>query len=528
MITRHALAGVLLASIILASGELPPVSVSAPAPAEAAFEPLTWNADVKDNGNGTKTADILGGWVNYMDAGNQWKAIDTTLAQTATGFVMNKAPFAFRAPLLANGQATFYSNNRYDIFTKRNIEDAPMEMKMQADAQPVAGQIYDMSHAGSQDAVLYPNAYPQWNADLIYYVKHGRAPELQKLIRYNAIPAPCSDPQATLQASFGIELGETPDIYKEGSQTKWKTQTMRTQKKLAFRRSGSDVRGIGMREFRVWDSRIPTPRVPRKEQLINVDIAVNGNGYTLTKNTPCSFFTGAVIPVFADTTSTFYPDSTVSTSFDGAAGKEGPDDSTYATIRDGNGTFARINQASDGACSFLQAGSASNTWFMIADGFFLFDISIIGALQTVTDATFSLVVNSKAAGLTDSYGIVAATTASNTTLATTDYEGTVSNTTRFATDKASGSITADGATYNDWVFNATGVAAVDAAKTGVVKIGLKNASNIDNTAPSWAAGNPVASLTCAMADAGSTSTDPKLSVTYSAAATTTARSVIFY
>src|SRR3990167_4549904 len=118
-------------------------------------EPLTWNADVTKKEEGRNVASFHGKWINYLDVDDKWKKIDPTLRQVADGFLMDKGPFIFKAPLYADGQAILTANNRWDVFDRKKIEAAPMdEGLLSLDAAHVAGTLFNYDAVG-QTAVLY-------------------------------------------------------------------------------------------------------------------------------------------------------------------------------------------------------------------------------------------------------------------------------------------------------------------------------------------------------------------------------------
>ncbi|OGZ13424.1 MAG: hypothetical protein A2942_01090 [Candidatus Lloydbacteria bacterium RIFCSPLOWO2_01_FULL_50_20] len=209
-----------------------------------------------------------------------------------------------------------------------------------------------------------------------------------------------------------------------------------------------------------------------------------------------------------NTTDIFYP------STDGRAYRI-PASETFATIRAGAGQGSPTGETSAAAVT-LQASGTSNQYNVLTRGFFLFDTSPIGT-DSISSSTLSLVASNTSFfdDFTDSVGVVAATTASDSDVANSDFEGTVGNTTRWATDRTIASLAHDDATYNSWTLNATGIAGIN--KTGITKIGLKSALDIDNTAPTW--GSELASNVIfyfADNEGAGTTADPKLVVVHSA------------
>jgi hypothetical protein len=147
-----------------------------------------WNSETYKE-DGKVKMEIHGGWVNYMNESLDFVPINCLPLKTPEGFVVTQAPFNFIAPLYADGEAFFESDVRYDIFRKERINDDPFGVYMKAkQASHVPGKLFDINGDGRKDAVIYENAFPKWNADLIYYIKHGRAPRLEKLVRFNSAP----------------------------------------------------------------------------------------------------------------------------------------------------------------------------------------------------------------------------------------------------------------------------------------------------------------------------------------------------
>lgn len=221
-----------------------------------------------------------------------------------------------------------------------------------------------------------------------------------------------------------------------------------------------------------------------------------------------------VIGKVGNTTSTFFPDpNPETTTFDGWSANTTA--STFADLRAGTGDTSN-DLDSDSAIVTLNSSATSNQYNVFTRSFFLFDTSTIPDADTVDSATISFVVSATSFlnAFLQSVGVVAATTASNTAVANADFEGTVNNTTRWATDKAFADITADDATYTDWALNATGVSAI--SKTGVTKFGMKLSGDIDNTAPTWVASDS-SNVRAKMAELAGTDDDPKLTVVHTGA-----------
>src|SRR3990167_6773131 len=222
----------------------------------------TWNARpiVKD---GLPATEFHGKWLHYLDADDAWQDIDCLIKETAEDFRVVEAPFNFIASKFADEAVLFESDNRFDVFNKTKITAAPFGVRMRAiQASHVAGQLFDINGDGRLDAVIYPQAFPQWNADLIYYVKHGRAPRLEKLVRFN------SEPAADLDIEFELVYSDVPEITptKIGVVARNDLRVINRELLKVGGKISHDKgfyirkwdepqkRGIGMKAVRIWDS----------------------------------------------------------------------------------------------------------------------------------------------------------------------------------------------------------------------------------------------------------------------------------
>lgn len=207
------------------------------------------------------------------------------------------------------------------------------------------------------------------------------------------------------------------------------------------------------------------------------------------------------------TTSTFYPDAgTGATTVDGVATRD--DTSTFASIHDGNGT--RVFPTNTALWVAYMGTNASSQFQEMDRGFFLFDTSSIPDVDAVTAAVFSGYAGNTSIDSFAEAGHVRLTASSpavDDDLAAADYQGTVGNTTAYATDITVASWLIS--QYNDITMNATGRAAI--SKTGITKLGTRIKFDADNTSPTVAASKGCA-IRAYLADNGSN--QPKLVVTH--------------
>jgi len=151
----------------------------------------TWNSNTIQLSNGKLQTDFRIKWVNYLDENNSWKSINPDFVKVGNEWIVKDAPFIAKAPLKSDGIATFISNNRWDIFDKKKITSPPLTQTIQAlNVNSVEG-VKEKGNLGFGNTtyIVYENAYPSLNADLIYWVHQGRGTRLDKLVRFNTAPS---------------------------------------------------------------------------------------------------------------------------------------------------------------------------------------------------------------------------------------------------------------------------------------------------------------------------------------------------
>lgn len=223
-------------------------------------------------------------------------------------------------------------------------------------------------------------------------------------------------------------------------------------------------------------------------------------------------------------TDTFYPDPHAeTTTVDGRALRHTA--GTWAAVRDGNGTLAFDDNSTAADMVYLETNTSSQI-AEIDRAFFLFDTSSIPDSNSITAATFSIYVNSKSCTTVETcyVRLVASTITSNTAVAASDYQGTVSNTTAFATDRQVSALSTGA--YNDFSMNATGIAAI--SKTSVTKLGLRSNFDADNTSPTLDGSSDVLIINGFYAEYTGTSRDPKLVVTHEVPTATPPAQVLLF
>lgn len=435
------------------------------------------------------------GYINYKGADGKWWSIDTTIIDAGSEFIMNKAPFFCSFPKLSTGTATMTANNKHDIFKKEDITAPDFIMSIDApdvDTQnPVQGQLIDINGDGKFNAVLYPMAFPQWDADLVYYVEPGRAPKLKKLILAH------SDAIGGDKAEFHMGYSHAPEIssrkipqgltrrqHRDECHGRLNTPIPVDSDEGFYVRMPEDLtlqkRGIGIKEFEIKDS-------AGKVATIQADIRKHGQGFKLTKYIPSDFFDAETIyPVAIDAVFTINPDGHIETStFDGYAWR-GAVNETWANItaNAGSGSIDNINRT---RAPQILASTTLDRYAFNLRGKQTFDILVVGleSIAGIKIGEFGR-VKTNGLGASPGYNIYEATTVSETAMTPGDY-----NIATFGTTELIDTVEYDDydiGVYNISDFNAAGIASAEAALagTGIWKLGIVNPEyDMAQVQPPW-------------------------------------------
>lgn len=452
----------------------------------------TWNADSVVTGN-SKTTKIHVGWLNFLDSNNEWVRINSNIVDNGSHFGVQGAPFSVQFPKFSDGKAEFINDNRFDVFEKSIITEKPVSMEIIAEGVTrVAGHI-ETGDLGSGECsyVIYPNAYPF--GDLIYYVDHGRAPRLKKLVRFTEAP------KQDIEVDFKIRFSDLMNTYQLRNKRKMKMlNDLNTEFGISNKFNGQ--RGIGLKDFKIWDSGINKVIAPIR---VSFSLPIIGGWQTLTKKIPKAFFDNVVYPVFTDTTSTFYPDpDTESTCVDGHVGNT---NTVWATARAATtGTISSDSGTSISEDNYLLGGN-----YGIYRIFVLFDTSAIPDTDTIDSGVLKLkpeiLVNDDNDGQ-DYITVVPTTPASNTAIATGDFDAL--SFTKQSDDIDHGTMSVG--TYVTLTLNSTGKGNV--SKTGITKFGIVGGHDFENAAS--AAGENW--FRAYSSEVSGTTSDPYLQITHSA------------
>ena len=503
----------------------------------------TWNAR-KVSSNQTE---FHVGWVNYLDENDDWQEIDCIVTKTDSDFTVTKAPFNFSAPLYSDGVAFFESDSKFDITTKAKITADNYGLYITArNVTRVEGELFDINGDGRLDAVIYKQAYPDIDADLIYYVKHGKAPRLEKLVRFNSVLSADTD------IEFHLRYTDTPaitpstlDASKDRDDEATANRTKLKNGELISQDNGfyikpfgvSENRGLGMKNIKIWDSTVTNEDTVRKIETVDTDIKTDGSGYSiLTKHIKASFFSGVTYPVYTDATTAFNPDAHVeSTSTDNGlwdfnssvtSGNWNTVHDMSASNRDQGDDYDRLE------LGHLRTNASSK--FLWIRNYILFDTSAINDTHAASAATLSFVL--KVAYDRSSAGsssispttnvLVQSSPASSTNIVKDDWDqcGAINDPdegtdTRF--DPYS-DWTVD--SYNDITLNDTGLSWIDVG--GVTKFGIRNTIDALDDYPGTNKHSNHGDV--ASADASGTSEDPKLTVTHAIPTTFTPKAITMF
>jgi sec-independent protein translocase protein TatA len=277
--------------------------------------------------------------------------------------------------------------------------------------------------------------------------------------------------------------------------------------------------GASFKEFKkaikIWDSNYNNidPNESWKMQYIDTELEVKPGKetYILTKIVPALFFQDAVLPVYTDTESTFYPDAgSGGTTVDGHVGYD-PEGGSWDNMHDHAGVVVTDTYATIQV--IMGAHASSNQWASMYRGIFTFDTSDIGS-DTIDSATLEVVLES--VGYVDywssSVSLTAAAPANINALESGDYDSLGDPGIKQADDVPISAFAHDDSTYTNFTLNGTGLATIDA--TGITVFGVRHAPDGDDLPPSWSSGAQ-ARVDIMAADVAGEATDPKLVVTHS-------------
>ena len=502
-------------------------------PIEVVLEPLgasierAWNRNTTQVGD-TKTSTFHLKWINYLGE-TEWNPIDTDFTATTGGFEMTEAPFEVFVPEYADGTATFFNNNRFDLATKSIIDEASFDMFITAQGvghiqgQVVTGDLnVSVGFQPDLNYVVYEDAYGA-GIDLIYYVHFGRQPRLEKLVRFDAKPT-------IFEYVFEIGVGETVEITRKdlnGVYKEWKNRKKKEpfsgSEKLEVKRN--DNRGAYFAPFQIWDSNrdyeAQGTSTPRNIEVIDIELTVaSPTSVYLTKILPEAFFDTATYPVYTDTESTFDEGETT---MDGRSGFDGESAHTWTQKVNDTEAVNPAHTSYNGTACHGYVGDDNRTsnrgWLYRA--FFIYDTSSIGSDTVESPTTFVLQTNGQDQddlGLSadsNETRLVTVAPASDTVLDRFDYDLVGDGSTPLANDIEDATIGTVASTEITFTLIQAGYDHIESDTT--TRIGTRHMSDINDEEPSAAASDYAGAVWRCAGYAG-TSEDPVLTITHSASA----------
>lgn len=208
---------------------------------------------------------------------------------------------------------------------------------------------------------------------------------------------------------------------------------------------------------------------------------------------------------FHFTTSTFNPAAGANSPVDGRVGRSTVGE-PFLTLRNGAGNVAEPAGTSDSSPGFNEVGGSA--WGTMVRSLFAFDTSSIPDSAVISTATFSAYVNSVHTGDNFGFGLYLGTLGSFSNLVNSDYQGNVSNSTKYSdTETGAASITPNA--YYDQLLNASGIANINL--TGITVFSQRIGPDATGIAPTWTGNDTTYFLN--YADDGTNI--PKLVITYS-------------
>jgi hypothetical protein len=466
--------------------------------------PITWNAtDIADG-----VRDIRGKWINnaYLrNANPDWSPISAVFKEDGASWQTENCQMKIVAPKIATRPIRFINSVAWDVHDNTSIGSTEQELLiLHPDASPVDGVILE----GRENQVVYPNAIME-GVDIVAGVWHGRGPRAEHIYVIRKMPPGIGD----LNISCNV-TGVRSKI------SGWNGVGKLDVGKFSVIDRQDDRRGIGIRQAVAWyynsnGEIVVTP--------ISVSVIILSPGVVrVTKTVPRQLIADALAAradgeLRCDLTGTFYPDANPeTTTCDGNLLALTTD--TWANIVATTNALNALDDQTDGTAELMTGGSGNN-WARIRRCYCGFSLSSLSG-ATVSGATLSVYylsgqqldqIGSQKINISTSANI-----ASNTSLATTDFDEVGQSQTAISTEIAISSLT--GNAYNAFAFDSTGVSDVQSKTGSVYHAAVRVASDISRVEPTWSASKS-SYARMAFAETAGTSSDPKLVVTYTVGST---------
>jgi len=378
---------------------------------------------LNDDGSYTTMAHI--GHINYQNTTGSFQSVDTTLRETAGGWIQEKGSYKSLFPKYADEWLEF--ENMY--------EDSGTFLKMKPVANHVTGQLVrDKNDEWHDKKVIYADAFGEGN-DLELIAGNIA---LFKYVKLNQKPI---DSSQDAEFHFEIELKPGEKLIVDNQEWNGSDEVI-TSEPIGVMIANGNISYL--RKFSVWDKL-------GQSELIKIKIFRQEGKIYLTKILPKEFLEQATYPVYTDVTISYYAGAG-----DGGASKQ--------NSADWNTTH---NATSGSSASYTDATYIAGvdndlpTAQKVYRAFFPINTAAIEDDAIITAATFYVYVTGKQDSENDGYDYLAVvgptTQVSPTALATGDYDtcGAVHDATKGSSNKDLGVVSASA--YNSFALNATGI-----------------------------------------------------------------------
>lgn len=473
-----------------------------------------YNSKTFTNPDGTFTAEVHAGHIHYKDSQGNLQDVDFTLEDMGTYWRMAKANYKlyiakdFVASQLIRFDNKFNGADHTIYFEPHSIQwvnkTNPADRVLIKAAQSVTGVMDNDSHT-----ITYSNAF---GPDIDYVIELRRA-GFKKYVRFNVKPTltpPSADYVPVLLHKYE---GSGLKLRANDSGVDWDGDSYYESEEGFSLTEATSQYFSRIREAYIWDA-------TGTEQKLKLYWEKRDAVLWMAKVLLKAFLADAVYPVMAD--APIYADA----AGDGYVNRV--DEATWAAAREtAAGENAGTNQTNQPVGANWEAGPLFHCWRT----YFPFNTSVIPAAAVISAATFDVYVTAKADADGGQIGLVQTKQAAVNTLAVGDFDecgesainGWSSTTDVDIIEGATRKdITTDITTtaYNTWTLNATGLTWVARSgetlpaggpSAGYTLLGLREAIfDLDNAAPSSGANR----ISIDFSDKAGTTTDPKLTVTY--------------
>lgn len=436
------------------------------------------------NGDEIKRTRMYTGGVAYKNKNGDLEPIDTTLVDTATGWLTYTAP--------------------YSVQLENSVKDGPVVFE---NGDQILGLTFPTYASTSKNVTIEKDVTSkEWAGKRVTYKNYlGDGIDLDIKLNDEALikdfvinkksSLPALKQQTTVELPFEMIGNNTLDVEIDGK--------LLSKEKSITSSSGAKIIDDQGNVTYLWEPHAKDSSHSGNGTNISLRYDLTDIGIKITKILPSNWLQKATYPVITDAVFSPYPSSG-----DGVLVRQYVD-ATWSAIRSGSSaSYVDSTSGNDYAMSYYDDPSRTPSPYGVHRMFLPFDTSYL-ANATITSATLWTYANSNP--YPGGYVVMSTTTqASTTTLSSGEYSSaiTLNSPTEIANRKNSNDWITTG--YTRWDLNATGTAAIN--KTGYTKIGIRSAGDVDNTTPS--AYSRYYGINIFLSEASGTSTDPYLEVNY--------------